>query len=130
MHRRRTCRRRQSDARSHASSRSRRWCRRRCSATLSSTLFIGTRESRNRGMAPPAGRQAGCMGKADKRRRTQRVPRDIMRAIAAAEDEKAFEIVLLDLRKAGGFADYFLVCSGGNPRQIRTIADAIVEAVA
>jgi len=53
-----------------------------------------------------------------------------MRAIVAAEDKKAFEIVLLDLRKAGGFADYFLVCSGGNPRQIRTIADAIVEAVA
>ena len=38
--------------------------------------------------------------------------------------------VLLDLRKAAGFADYFLICSGGNPRQIRAIADAVMEALA
>src|SRR5262249_55195456 len=52
------------------------------------------------------------------------------RAIAAAEDKKAADLVLLDLRKAAGFADYFLICSGTNPRQIRAIADAIIEAVA
>jgi ribosome-associated protein len=53
-----------------------------------------------------------------------------MQAIAAAEDKKADDLVLLDLRKAGGFADYFLICSGANPRQIRAIADAVIEAVA
>src|SRR5439155_17035769 len=56
--------------------------------------------------------------------------RQVARAIAAAEDKKAAEIVLLDLRKAAGFADYFLICSGGNTRQIRAIADAVMEALA
>jgi ribosome-associated protein len=63
-------------------------------------------------------------------RRGYRVPKDVTVAIAAAEDKKAVDLVLLDLRKAAGFADYFLICSGTNPRQIRAIADAIIEAVA
>jgi ribosome-associated protein len=68
------------------------------------------------------------MAKSEKR--GQRIPKDLTLAIAAAEDKKAADLVLLDLRKAAGFADYFLICSGANPRQIRAIADAIIEAVA
>ncbi|PWT79691.1 MAG: ribosome silencing factor [Blastocatellia bacterium] len=68
------------------------------------------------------------MAKSDKR--GQRIPKDLTLAIGAAEDKKAADLVLLDLRKAAGFADYFLICSGANPRQIRAIADAIIEAVA
>jgi ribosome-associated protein len=67
------------------------------------------------------------MAKSEKR--GQRIPKDLTLAIAAAEDKKAADLVLLDLRKAAGFADYFLICSGANPRQIRAIADAIIEAV-
>ena len=37
---------------------------------------------------------------------------------------------MLDLRKAAGFTDYFVICSGTNPRQIRAIADGIMEALA
>jgi ribosome-associated protein len=70
------------------------------------------------------------MAKTDKRRASPRVPDEVARAIAAAEDKKAADIVLLDLRKAGGFADYFLICSGGNARQVRAIADGIVDALA
>ena len=70
------------------------------------------------------------MAKSEKRRNPSRIPSEIQRAIAAAEDKKADDVVLLDLRKAAGFADYFLICSGGNPRQIRAIADAVMEAVA
>ena len=70
------------------------------------------------------------MAKSDTRRKTARIPRDLTQAIAAAEDKKAADIVLLDLRKAAGFADYFLICSGANPRQIRAIADAIMDGVA
>lgn len=69
------------------------------------------------------------MARTEKRRGTRRIPREITQAIDAAADKKAADIVLLDLRNAGGFADYFLVCSGGNPRQIRAIADAVIEAV-
>jgi ribosome-associated protein len=67
------------------------------------------------------------MAKSEKR--GQRIPKDLTLAIAAAADKKAADLVLLDLRKAAGFADYFLICSGANPRQIRAIADAIIEAV-
>ena len=70
------------------------------------------------------------MAKTEKRRKPQRLSREIANAIAAAEDKKAADVVLLDLRKAAGFADYFLICSGGNARQIRAIADSIMEALA
>ena len=54
------------------------------------------------------------------------LPAQIERALRAAEDKKANDLLLLDLRKAAGFTDYFLICSGGNARQIRAIADGIV----
>ena len=70
------------------------------------------------------------MAKADKRKKTTRLPAQIETAIAAAEDKKAMDLVVLDLRKAAGFTDFFLIASGGNPRQIRAIADSVVEALA
>jgi len=70
------------------------------------------------------------MAKTEKRRTPQRLPKEVTRAVAAAEDKKAVDVALLDLRKAAGFADYFLICSGTNPRQIRAIADGIMEALA
>jgi ribosome-associated protein len=70
------------------------------------------------------------MAKTEKRHKPQGPPKEVSNAVAAAEDKKAVDIVLLDLRKAAGFADYFLICSGTNARQIRAIADAIVEALA
>ena len=70
------------------------------------------------------------MAKTEKRHKPQRLPKEVTDAVAAAEDKKAVDITLLDLRKAAGFADYFLICSGTNARQIRAIADAIMEALA
>jgi ribosome-associated protein len=61
--------------------------------------------------------------------RSRRFPAQILRAIAAAQDRKASDVVVLDLRPAHGFADYFLVCSGSNPRQIKAISDAIQDAL-
>jgi ribosome-associated protein len=70
------------------------------------------------------------MAEAEKRRRNvRRLPKDIERAVHAAEDKKASEIVILDLRKAAGFTDYFVICSGQNSRQIRAIADGVMEAL-
>jgi len=70
------------------------------------------------------------MAKSDKRRTSPRLPSQIDRAIAAAEDKKAGELVVLDLRKAAGFTDFFLICSGTNVRQVRAIADAVMEKLA
>jgi ribosome-associated protein len=69
------------------------------------------------------------MAKTEKRR-TPRLPAQVDLAIRAAEDKKAVDLTVLDLRKAAGFTDYFLICSGTNPRQIRAIADSVMEALA
>src|SRR5438477_9136972 len=82
-------------------------------------------------MRPPRRRQAGCMVKTDKRRKASTTPTrlsaQVERAVRAAEDKKALDLVILDLRKAAGFTDYFVICSGANPRQVRAIADAVTE---
>jgi ribosome-associated protein len=70
------------------------------------------------------------MAKAEKRQRATRLPKQIKAAIAAADDKQARDLVVLDLAKADGFTDYFVICSGTNPRQIRAIADGVMEALA
>ena len=53
-------------------------------------------------------------------------PETILSAVVeCAADRKAEEIVSLDLRAIGGFADYFLICTGRSDRQCRAIHDAI-----
>jgi ribosome-associated protein len=70
------------------------------------------------------------MVKTERRRRTARLPRQIEVALAAADDKKAIDVAVLDLGPAAGFTDYFVICSGGNSRQVRAIADAVVHALA
>jgi ribosome-associated protein len=70
------------------------------------------------------------MAKADARRKSARLPRQVQIAVAAAEDKKAEHLVVLDLRKAAGFTDFFVIGSGSNPRQIRAIADGVMDALA
>ena len=70
------------------------------------------------------------MAKADKRRRATPFPKQVSMAVEAAADKKANDLVVLDLRKATGFTDFFVICSGTNPRQIRAIADGVIDALA
>lgn len=70
------------------------------------------------------------MATVEKRRKATRLPKQIGAAIAAAEDKKALDLVVLDLRKAGGFTDYFILASGSNARQVRAIADGVMAALA
>ena len=52
----------------------------------------------------------------------------LMAAVAAAEAKKAENVTILELDKAaGGFTDYFVICSGSNPRQIQAISDEVEE---
>src|SRR5512146_729497 len=54
--------------------------------------------------------------------------RQVMDAIAAAEEKKAEDLTVLELDKAsGGFTDYFVICSGSNPRQIQAISDEVEQ---
>ena len=54
-----------------------------------------------------------------------RFPKAVTAAVRTALDKKAEDVVVLDLRKAGGFTDFFVICTGGNARQITAIADGV-----
>jgi len=56
-----------------------------------------------------------------------KLPAAVATAVRAALDKKAEDVVVLDLRKAGGFTDHFVICTGGNARQITAIADSVRE---
>ena len=47
------------------------------------------------------------------------------KAVEAASNKQAADIVLLDAREVCGFADYFVMCSGESDRQIEAIRDEI-----
>jgi ribosome-associated protein len=42
-----------------------------------------------------------------------------------ADDKKASDIAVLDLRKLNGITDYFVICSAVNDRQSRAIAEEV-----
>ena len=47
-------------------------------------------------------------------------------AVKACHDKKAENIAVLQLdEQARGFTDFFIVCSGGNPRQVQAISDEV-----
>jgi ribosome-associated protein len=49
-------------------------------------------------------------------------------AILACQDKQAEDVAILELEKdSGAFTDYFVMCSGTNPRQVQAIADAVDE---
>ncbi|HEY1802834.1 MAG TPA: ribosome silencing factor [Terriglobales bacterium] len=52
--------------------------------------------------------------------------KQVREAIYACQDKKAEEITILELDKdSGAFTDYFVVCSGTNPRQVQAISDEV-----
>ena len=59
----------------------------------------------------------------------RRLTAEITRAVRAALDKKATDVVVLDLRDTPAFTDFFVLCSGQNPRQVRAIADNVEEAL-
>jgi ribosome-associated protein len=75
------------------------------------------------------------MGFADDVRRTTKggmrkndLKRQVAEAINACQEKKAEEITILELEKgSGAFTDYFVVCSGTNPRQIQAISDEVED---
>lgn len=48
-------------------------------------------------------------------------------AAHAADDKKASAITLIDVEQVSSVTDYFLVCSGNTPIQVRAIAEHIEE---
>jgi ribosome-associated protein len=73
------------------------------------------------------------MKKTPKRQKRQpaapRLSSDLTAGIAAALDKKALDVLVLDLRKASAFTDFFVICTGANIRQVQAIADAVQQAL-
>jgi ribosome-associated protein len=65
-----------------------------------------------------------------KPQKSPRLTAQVDLAIAAAESKQAANLVVLDLRKAAGFTDFFVIASGTNTRQVRAIADGVMESLA
>jgi len=59
----------------------------------------------------------------------KRLTGEVGKAVRAALEKKAADVVVLDLRKTPAFTDFFVLCSGQNPRQVKAIADAVEEAM-
>jgi len=56
------------------------------------------------------------------------VRRQVSEAISACQAKKAEQITILELEKSSGaFTDYFVICSGTNPRQIQAISDEVED---
>jgi ribosome-associated protein len=54
------------------------------------------------------------------------IRQQVARAVKAIEGKKGEDVVILEMdRSSGAFTDYFIVCSGSNPRQIQAIADDV-----
>ena len=55
----------------------------------------------------------------------------VAEAVKAIEAKKGEDVVILEMDKSSGaFTDYFVVCSGTNPRQIQAIADDVQKNMA
>lgn len=54
----------------------------------------------------------------------------VLGAAAAAADKKAERIVILDVSEQLVITDYFVIASGSNDRQVRTIAEEVERSLA
>jgi ribosome-associated protein len=59
----------------------------------------------------------------------KRLTSEVARAVQAALDKKALDVVVLDLRRTPAFTDFFVLCSGQNARQVKAIADSVEESM-
>jgi ribosome-associated protein len=59
----------------------------------------------------------------------KRLTPEVNRAVRAALDKKAANVVVLDLRHTPAFTDFFILCSGQSQRQVKAIADGVEEAL-
>ena len=65
-----------------------------------------------------------------RKKKIAKLPAQVEIALAAADGKQAVNLVVLDLRKTVAFTDFFVIASGTNTRQVRAIADAVIEGLA
>jgi ribosome-associated protein len=57
---------------------------------------------------------------------SQQTRQQVALAVRAVENKKGEEVVILEMdRTSGAFTDFFVVCTGTNPRQVQAISDEV-----
>jgi ribosome-associated protein len=60
------------------------------------------------------------------KKKKSELKKQVAAAIQACLDKKGEELSILEMEKgSGAFTDYFVLCSGTNPRQVQAIADEV-----
>jgi ribosome-associated protein len=73
-----------------------------------------------------AARREGYTGAGSARRQNRLTSLEQARKIAALAQEKlAKDVVILDMRPVCSYTDYFVLCTGQNPRQTKAIFDEV-----
>ena len=72
--------------------------------------------------APPV---LPALATAESTNEDQLIFEQVTTAVRAAEDKKAVDVVVLRLAALTEFTDYFVICTGTNPRQVQAIADEV-----
>ena len=49
--------------------------------------------------------------------------------VRATAEKKAFDILVLDLRKRSDLTDFFVICSGNSRMQVQAIADSVLDQI-
>ncbi|MGH9846239.1 MAG: ribosome silencing factor [Blastocatellia bacterium] len=57
----------------------------------------------------------------------QQIFEQVQIAVAAAEDKKATDLLVLRLAELTEFTDYFILCTGNTSRQTQAIGDAVTD---
>ena len=80
-------------------------------------------ELQEKSLHPP---EAAAAAAADKTQFSDLDP-EVRLAVQCAADKKASEMAVLDLRQIASFAEFFIIASGANQRQVQAISDEIEE---
>src|SRR5947209_6717184 len=57
---------------------------------------------------------------------SNQIRQQVILAVKAVENKKGEDLTILEMdRNSGSFTDYFIVCTGTNPRQIQAISDEV-----
>src|SRR5260370_16684536 len=60
----------------------------------------------------------------------QETRRQVAQAVRAVENKKGEDLAILEMdQNSGAFTDYFVICTGTNPRQIQAISDDVQKSL-
>jgi len=74
--------------------------------------------------------EASCEKLSASRARSLTARELVIEAARAADDKKAYDVCVMDMREVLGITDYFVIASGKNDRQVKRIYEAIEERLA